>query len=274
MIPKKIHYCWFGEGEIPEKDKKCIDSWKRYCPDYEIILWNEKNYDISTNRYMAEAYQAKKWGFVPDYARLDIIYNNGGIYLDTDVEIISSFDNLLNNKGFAGFESDQYIALGLGFGAEKNNRLIKKLRDQYCDKYFIQPDGSLNQTGSPVYSSQVFEGEGFVMNGKEQSIGGFRVYPTEYFCPMDYKTGVTSITENTKSIHWYNASWFSDVMKKDLAKQRQFNRVLGIALGGFAFKCYKYFVNPKRLLLRLLNKDDVYPKESVEGMQRIRHGEK
>ena len=127
MIPKIIHYCWFGNGPIPEKDKKCINSWKKYCSDYKIIQWNEKNYDITKNKYMNQAYQQKKWGFVPDYARLDIIYTYGGIYLDTDVEIIKSFDSLLSNRGFAGFERPDYVNLGLGFGAEAENIIIKKM---------------------------------------------------------------------------------------------------------------------------------------------------
>ena len=105
MIPKIIHYCWFGGAELPEKDRKCIESWKKFCPDYQIIEWNENNYDVTKNTYMYQAYQAKKWGFVPDYARLDIIYQHGGIYLDTDVELVKNLDSLLENDAFMGFVS-------------------------------------------------------------------------------------------------------------------------------------------------------------------------
>ena len=118
MIPKKIHYCWIGGNPLPELAIKCIESWKKYCPDYEIIEWNEKNYDFRKNQFMREAYDEKKWGFVPDYARLDIIYEHGGIYLDTDVEIIKPLDSLLKEQGFAGMEQPGIVALGLGFGAE------------------------------------------------------------------------------------------------------------------------------------------------------------
>lgn len=265
MIPKTIHYCWFGKGEIPEKDKECIESWKKHCPDYEIMLWNEGNYDISKNKYMQQAYQEGKWGFVPDYARLDIVYNNGGIYLDTDVEIIQSFDDLLNNKGFAGFEEDRYVALGLGFGAEKNNPLIKKMRDQYDGLSFINEDGTLNTIPSPVLSTQILEEAGYIMDGSFQCIDGFNIYPSEYFCPMDYQTGEVIITKYTKSIHWYNASWFTDIRKKETNVKRRLCRTFGIGLGNKLFIIYKYALNPKRLVKRLLYKDDIYYKEKARG---------
>lgn len=128
QIPKKIHYCWFGKGVLPKQNRRCIESWKRFCPEYEIIRWDEDNYDITKNRYMYEAYLNKKWGFVSDYARLDIIYHHGGIYLDTDVEIIKSYNELLYQSAFCGVEANRRIAIGLGFGAKKvsnNKRIIK-----------------------------------------------------------------------------------------------------------------------------------------------------
>ena len=139
MIPKKIHYCWFGGNPLPELAQKCIASWKKYCPDYEIIEWNETNYDITKNNYMNQAYENKRWGFVPDYARLDIIYTHGGIYLDTDVELIKPIDELLTLKAFAGVEQNsEYVALGLGFGAEKEHPTIKALRDYYDTLSFVE----------------------------------------------------------------------------------------------------------------------------------------
>lgn len=214
MIPKKIHYCWFGGNPIPEKDKKCIESWRKYCPDYEIIEWNESNYDVNKNKYMSQAYEAKKWGFVPDYARLDIIYNEGGIYLDTDVEIIKPLDELLFDKGFAGFEGIEFISLGLGFGAEKGNPIIKKLLESYDDLLFINENGMLNLTPSPTYSTEAMKKTGFMLNGIKQTIDGFTVYPKEYFCPRDYYTGKLSKTQNTYTIHWYNASWKTPHQKR------------------------------------------------------------
>ena len=159
-IPKIIHYCWFGGAPIPEKDKACIESWRKFCPDYEIIEWNESNYDITKNRYMKEAYDVKKWGFVPDYARLDIIYTQGGIYLDTDVEIIRNMDPLLEDEAFMGFEDGKFVALGLGFGAAKGNPHIKAMRDVYEGVSFIKPDGSFNTLPSPHYTTDYLLGEG------------------------------------------------------------------------------------------------------------------
>lgn len=261
MIPKIIHYCWFGGNEIPAKDQQFIDSWRKNCPDYEIKIWNESNYDVSKNTYMKQAYDAKKWGFVPDYARLDIIYNYGGIYLDTDVEIIQSFDEFLINKGFAGFEGDKHVALGLGFGAEKNNLLIKKLMDQYENRSFIKEDGSLDTTASPILSTIIFQEEGFMMNGERQSLNGFTLYPTDVLCPMDYKTGKLTLTENTRSIHWYNASWFTENQKKEFNTKQRINKLFGVKMGSAIFKIIKYSKNPKRLFYRLIYKDDVYNKE-------------
>ena len=142
-IPKVIHYCWFGGNEMPAAYKKYMESWKRYCPDYEIKLWNEQNFDFSDNLYARQAYEQKKWAFVSDYARLKIIYEFGGIYLDTDVEIIRPLDDLLELKGFLGFQDNKEIATGLGFGAEKGNPVIKAMLADYADAAFILPDGLL-----------------------------------------------------------------------------------------------------------------------------------
>ena len=168
MIPKKIHYCWVGGNPLPESAKKCISSWRRYCPDYEIIEWNESNYDFTKNQYMRESFEAKKWAFATDYARLDIIYQYGGIYLDTDVEIIKSFNPLLKNKGFAGFEDSEFVNSGQGFGAEAGNPVIKKLLESYDDLIFKSKDGSLNMIASPELNTEVLSDLGLIGNGKEQ----------------------------------------------------------------------------------------------------------
>lgn len=217
MIPRIIHYCWFGKGPKPKLAKKCIKSWKKYCPDYQIIEWNEDNIDFSTMpNYVAESYDAKKWGFVPDYIRLWIIYNNGGIYLDTDVEIIKSFDSLLSLNGFVGFESDSNINFGSGFGAGKGNLVIKTLMDSYQDMHFVNSDGSLNMTASPVLNTQTLCDEiGLIPNGKQQEIHGFTFFPMEYFCPLEPVHREMLKTPNTYSIHWYDASWFDEEMKKE-----------------------------------------------------------
>ena len=216
MIPKKIHYCWIGGNPLPKSAKKCIASWEKYCPDYEIIEWNETNYDFKKNQYMKEAFEAKKWGFVPDYARLDIIYQYGGIYLDTDVEIIKSFDQLLSNKGFAGFENPEFVALGLGFGAEAGNPVIKALMDSYDDLHFVNHDGSLNMIASPELNTTALENIGLNRNGEIQTIGNcFTVYPSDWFCPKSLYDGIIRKTENTYSIHHFDASWFDNASKKE-----------------------------------------------------------
>ena len=214
MIPKKIHYCWFGGAEKSKLAKKCIKSWKKKCPDYEIIEWNENNYDVTKIPYIKEAYDAKKWGFVTDYIRLDIIYNYGGLYFDTDVEVVKPFDFLLQYNGFAGFEGEQYVNTGQGFGAEKGNSVIKALMDSYEDIHFLKPDGTYDLTPCPISNSKVLEELGFAMNGKYQEVDGFVLLPTDYLCPINFFTdNVLRKTDNTISIHHYAASWFS---KEDL----------------------------------------------------------
>lgn len=209
MIPKIIHYCWFGHGEIPEKDKRCIESWKVHCPNYKIVRWDESNYDVSKNKYMQEAYEAKKWGFVPDYARLDIIYEYGGIYLDTDVELIRNIDVLLDNSVFMGFESDSAVSPGLGFGAEKNNPLIGELLHTIYDRLrFIREDGSYDTKPSPSRNTEFLMKKGLQLDGMFQKLScGLTIYPKEYFCPLEYETGIINITEYTYSIHHFHASW-------------------------------------------------------------------
>ncbi|MCM3116041.1 glycosyl transferase [Neobacillus sp. MER 74] len=209
MIPKKIHYCWFGGKELPKKDRMCIETWKKYCPDYEIIEWNESNYDINNSEYMAAAYKEKKWGFIPDYARFDIIYREGGIYMDTDVELIKPLDELLENKGFMGFEGGMWINGGMGFGAEPGNLVMKTLRDMYNDFQFYYEDGSLNLTPSPFYITEQLVQMGLKKDDSMQDIDGVKIYPTEYFSPKNYETGKIKITPNTISVHHYNASWTS-----------------------------------------------------------------
>lgn len=215
MIPKKIHYCWLGGNPLPESAKKCIKSWKKYCPDYEIIEWNETNYDFTKNKYMKEAFEAKKWGFVPDYARLDIIYQHGGIYLDTDVELVRSYDELLSNQGFVGFEDNQFLNLGQGFGAEPGNSMIKNLMDSYEKLSFLNPDGSLNMTASPELNTEVFAREGLILDGSMQEIAGFRFLPPDYLCPKSLNDGIIRKTSNTYSIHHFDASWFDEKQQRE-----------------------------------------------------------
>lgn len=207
LIPKKIHYCWFGGNSLPDKYKKWMESWKKYCPDYEIIEWNEDNYDITKNKYMYDAYRAKKWGFVPDYARLDIIYNYGGIYLDTDIELVGNLDDLLYENAFAGFESDNYVNLGSGFGAQKGNILIKTMRDFYDKINFYDSQGNLDLTPSPVFQTMVLKENGLKVNGQYQILKDIVIYPEKLMCGKSLATRRIKLKDYTKVIHHYDASW-------------------------------------------------------------------
>lgn len=227
MIPKIIHYCWFGNGKIPDADLIRIEEWKRICPDFKIVLWNEDNFDIKINSYMYDAYIQRKWGFVPDFARLYIVYNFGGVYLDTDVQIIKPINKLLDNQAFFGFESRNFVNLGHGFGAEPKNPVLKLMLEDYEQLNFINIDGSLNLTPSPHYQTEILKKLGLRCNGSLQKIMGATIYPEDYFNPKDFKTGRINITQNTYSIHHFNMSWQSDEKKKLKRYQQWCNRYFG-----------------------------------------------
>ena len=247
-IPKKIHYCWFGNGEMADKDKKCIESWHKFCPDYEIIKWDESNYDISKNKYMQQAYNEKKWGFVPDFARLDIIYNEGGIYLDTDVEVIRNIDELLVNEAFMGFESGKYVNPGSGFGAIKKCKEIKELLKIYNNIDFYNSDGSINLTPSPILHTKFLINQGLKANNEMQIINGLKIYPTEYFSPMDYETGIINKTEKTYSIHRYNMSWVDENKKKWHLREQKLAQKIGLNKSKIIIKIIS---KPSKLIYRI-----------------------
>lgn len=207
VIPKKIHYCWFGGKEIPDEYQQYIATWKKYCPDYEIIRWDESNYDIRKSRYVREAYEQEKWAFVTDYARVDILYQEGGIYFDTDVEVIASFDEFLVWDLFCGFERGNYVAWGLGVGAVKKHPILKSLLEIYNGMPFIQADGSFNMEPCPVIQSEVMKRYGFEMNGRFQARNGVAVFPQEFFAPINSGKCYGRLTEYSHSIHHYAASW-------------------------------------------------------------------
>lgn len=209
-IPKIIHYCWIGGKPIPEHNRKIMESWKKFCPDYEIKEWNESNYDFTKNRYMKEAFENKQWAFAPDYARLDIIYEHGGIYLDVDVELIKPLDDLLNLKGFAGFDQGKHCNFGEGFGAIPKLPIIKELRDYYDNLYFINENGDLNKVASPVYQTERLLAKGLARTNSIQDIDGLTIFPAEYFDPKDFYSGEIHLTKNTHSIHHYDASWATE----------------------------------------------------------------
>ena len=223
-IPKVIHYCWFGKGEMPKLAKKCIKSWEKYCPGFEIICHNEDNFDLMQNRYMREAYEAKKWAFVSDFARLKVIYDHGGIYLDTDVELLKPIDPLLENGGFMGFDEKGIVATGLGFGAEAGNEIIGAFLKDYDDLPFVLADGSFDLTPCPDRNTAALKRLGMDIQKTDQVFMGIKFLPREYLCPMDYYTGKKTITKNTYSIHHYCASWTSKVTKRTT----RIKRIIGL----------------------------------------------
>lgn len=216
MIPKIIHYCWISENptsELPEEVKECINSWKKFLPDYKIVQWNLNNINIEQNRYMKEAYLSKKYAFVSDYIRLYVLYNYGGIYLDTDVKVIKSFDKLLNNKVFMGFETLDGIATCV-IGAEKESSLIKELLEIYTNRDFIKSDGNFDMTPNTLLIKPLLIKYSISFNNMLQKKGYITVYPIEYFCPLDRLTGDINITENTYAIHLFNGSWLPKEQKE------------------------------------------------------------
>jgi len=209
IIPKNIHYTWFSGQPLPQKALDCIESWKRFCPTYEIIEWNRDNYDLAKHPYMNQAIDAKKWGFAGDYARLDIILNYGGFYFDLDVELLKSIDELRHNSAFLGFETYTTVNVGSGFGAIKGHHAIRKLRDSYDNVKFQDENGKLNLDPSPKYQSATMISLGLDMDGTFQIIDDIVVYPAEYFCPKSLLTERLHITPNTYSIHNFDGSWLS-----------------------------------------------------------------
>ena len=213
MIPKIIHYCWFGRNPLPESAVKCINSWKKFFPDYEIKEWNEDNFDVNIIPYTQEAYEAKKYAFVSDYARMWILYHYGGLYFDTDVEVIKSMDDIVARGSFMGIEVEakrgEYplVAPGLGLGAEPKMELYKDILDYYAPLHFLSEDGSLNQVTVVKHVTNVLAENGLKQTNELQDVAGVWIYPREYFNPLDDNTGKLVITENTRSIHWYTKTW-------------------------------------------------------------------
>ena len=225
MIPKVIHYCWFGGKPIDKLGEKCIASWKKYCPDYEIKRWDESNYNLEACDYVKEAYQAKKWAFVSDYVRFDILYHYGGLYFDTDVELIKPIDDIVSEGPFMGCESHQKNSTvapglglaanpGLGLAANPGLGLYKDILDYYNRQHFISSDGSINLETVVQRVTNILIDQGFQGNGNIELINDVYIYPSEYFGPIDPVTKQKHITSNTRSIHHYSASWCDDGSKR------------------------------------------------------------
>ena len=219
MIPKVIHYCWFGRGEKSKLIQKCIKSWKKYCPDYEIIEWNEDNFDVNQTIWTKQAYECRKWAFVSDYARLWILYNYGGIYLDTDVELINSLDSFIVDNAFVGFERDDRLGSGIIGVSEKNN-IIKEWMEHYNKLSYVN-DGKITKEPNVLYMTELFTEKGLIADNSCQEVSEFTVYPRTYFCPIAIDEKYKNITRNTCAIHHFTSSWRT---KKEMKKFRKAKR--------------------------------------------------
>lgn len=233
MIPKIIHYCWFGGNPLPESAKKYIDSWKTFFPGYEIKEWNESNYDVHKNRFINEAYKAHKYAFVSDFARFDILYQYGGLYFDTDVEVIKSFDDILAKGSYMGCEIDGgktgqiYVNPGLGMAIEPHHPLLAELVNLYNSLSFLNQDGTMNMKTVVEYTTELLGKRGLQNIKGIQSVDNINIYPMEYFNPKDSRTGVVNRTENTHSIHWYAMTWMSPWQKRKQKVLIPLRRIFG-----------------------------------------------
>lgn len=223
MIPKRIHYCWFGRGDKPKTAQKCIASWKKFCPDYQIVEWNEDNFDVNLNGYTRMCYAQKKYAFLSDYVRLLVVAEQGGLYFDTDVELLKPPDFLLTQDAFFGFETREYVASGLGFGSAAHGIAVTAMLREYDPLL----DGCHGTIGCPRLNTSALIKLGLRQNGQLQTVQDATIYPIPCFNPYDSVTGRLKKTADTVSIHWYSAAWMSRTQRLRSAISRPLHRIFG-----------------------------------------------
>ena len=231
MIPKIIHYCWFGGNALPKSARRCINSWKRYFPDFEIREWNESNFDVEMIPYTREAYERKKWAFVSDFARFWVLYHYGGLYFDTDVEVIRSMDDILARGAFMGIERDAdrvSVAPGLGLGAKPGMEIYSMILEHYSGLRYIGNDGTPVPGTVVKHTTDVLSKNGFVAEDRMQQVAGIWIYPNDWFNPLDDATGRLTVTENTRSIHLYSKTWVDHYGPLRIWMTRRLHRIFGI----------------------------------------------
>ena len=234
---KIIHYCWFGNNPKSELIEMCISSWQKYASNYEIKEWNESNFDVKICPYVEEAYKYKKWAFVSDYARFWILYNHGGIYVDTDVEFIKNIETLPDC--FVGFENLTTCNSGLIRAANKGDIICEEMLKSYDKDHFINSDGTLNLQTVCERETKILKKYGLIQNGQRQFVQGTSIFPKEYFCPMDIYTNKVEITPNTYAIHHYAASWVKDKESLRGKVYRLIYRIFGEKNANKIRKCLK-----------------------------------
>ena len=240
VIPKIIHFVWMGKQPYPDLIQKCLDSWKLFAQDYDIMVWDESNFDISSNQYVKEAYESKKWAFVSDYVRLYVLYHYGGIYLDSDVELIRPIDDLLDYPAFSGFEQENTIPTAI-MGAQPHHPWIYHLLSYYDQRPFILSDGSFDLTTNVVTITKMTQEKyGVMLNNQFQQLDdGLTLFPTDYFCPKSYDTGKIKLTSNTYCIHHFNGSWLDEDLKEEKIIFQKLRRRFGNSLGYVAYRAHK-----------------------------------
>lgn len=235
MIPKVIHYCWFGRGKMPELALKCIESWKKYLPDYEIKEWNEDNFDLDMYPYVREAYDNRKFAFVTDVVRLYALYHEGGIYMDTDVEVLKPLDSFLHHHAFSGFESYKNIPTGI-MASEKNGKWAKENLDYYIGKHFIKEDGTLDMTTNVIIITNYMLPLGLRQDNTYQDFPNLiTFYPKDYFCPLSVRHEKNCFTNNTHTIHHFSGSW----LPKDEMLKRRIKRMIPKRIYILLYNIYK-----------------------------------
>lgn len=226
MIPKIIHYCWFGRSEKPRLAEKCITSWKKYCPDFEIIEWNEDNFNIEDYPYAKFCFENKKWAFLSDFVRLLVVYEYGGVYFDTDVEVVKPFDELLKYEAFYGFENVNNINTGLGFGAISKHKTVNAMIQKY-NELKVDEEGNYPLVVCPALNTEALIPLGMKLGGQFQNVKGAVILPIDYLNPYDDPTGKLNKTVNTVSIHWYSKSWMDKKIIIRSVITKPFHRIFG-----------------------------------------------
>lgn len=236
MIPKIIHYCWFGGNPMPEDTKAYIAHWRELCPDYEIREWNEENFDVNSVPYVKQAYECRKWAFVTDYVRLYALYTCGGVYMDTDVEMRKPFDAFLDNEAFSGFEGEKAVATGI-LGSVPGQKAIRDWMDDYTRRRFLDENGKMDLRTNVEVVTKYFTSHGLKLNNRKQTVQGFTIYPRDYFSPKDSRTLKLEVTENTCTIHHFAATW----MGGGESFSHRIKKLLGPRLCGIVVKVLDRF---------------------------------
>lgn len=226
-IPRIVHYCWFGRGEKPKLIRKCMKSWKKHLNGYRFMEWNEDNFDVSSVRYVKEAYEARKFAFVSDYVRLHALMKHGGVYLDTDVEVLGTLDGFLNHEAFSGFEDERYLQSGT-MGAVPGHPWIAALLNNYATRSFLQADGTYDMTTNTAVISELSKRDGLVLDGKYQALrNGVVFYPRTYFSPYDYINGANHLSADSCTIHHFAQSWLPAHVRLRSGLKRVASKVIG-----------------------------------------------